>query len=368
MAPRSIFISAGDPSGDNACSHLITSLKQSYPDLELRGLGGVRMKQLGQKQLADSEQLAVLGFWEVAKRFLFFRQLLNDCVREIEQSRPAVVVLADYPGFNLRLAKRIQGFGIPVVYYISPQIWAWKKNRIHQIKQIVDLTLLILPFETGIYEAYDAPHRMVGHYLLEDIPREYINSPPPENAQIAILPGSRPQEVERMLEPMLHAVKIMQETLDISAVVAGVRGAHDYESAIAKTGVKNVTVEYGNSRRVVHDSRFVLCASGTATLECGLIGRPMVVIYRTGCITYQIARRLVKLDRIALVNLVLNEMAVPELIQDDASPERIAHEALKLIQNRDRFDAMTTRLKLVSERLGGPGASRRAADAIGAFL
>lgn len=368
MGQRSIFISAGDPSGDNACSHLITSLKQRFPDLELFGLGGPRMKKLGQRQLARSEDLAVLGFWEVAKRFMYFRRLLNDCVRQIESERPALVLLADYPGFNLRLAERLQGFGIPVIYYISPQIWAWKKDRIYQIKRTVDLMLLILPFENEIYEKHDVPYRMVGHYLLEDIPREFINSTPPDNNQIALLPGSRPQEVERMLGPMLGAVKKMQVSRELAAVVAGVRGVHDYESAIENSGVKNVSVQYGNARQVICDSRIAIVASGTATLECGLIGRPMVVVYRTGWVTYQIARRLVKLDKIALVNLVLDEKVVPELIQNDACPEKIAGETLAILSNVDQFDRTVSRLRLVSERLGGPGASRRAAEAIGAFL
>lgn len=368
MGPRSIFISAGDPSGDNACGQLIASLQQTFPDLELFGLGGPRMKKLGQRQLAEAGDLAVLGFWEVAKRFFYFRGLLNNCVWQIEENRPAVVLLVDYPGFNLRLARKIQGFGIPVVYYISPQIWAWKKDRIHLIKRTVDLMLLILPFESEIYQEHELPHRMVGHYLLDDIPREYINSTPPENSQIALLPGSRPQEVERMLGPMLAAVKKMQASQELTAVVAGVRGVADYESAIKNSGVRKVVVEYGNTRQVIYESRLAICASGTATLECGLIGRPMVVVYRTGWITYQIAKRLVKLDTIALVNLVLGEKAVPELIQNEACPKRIAEEALLFLSDRSRFDRTVAVLELVSERLGGPGASRRAAEAIGAFL
>jgi lipid-A-disaccharide synthase len=209
---------------------------------------------------------------------------------------------------------------------------------------------------------------MVGHYLLEDIPSELINSTPPDNNRIALLPGSRPQEVERMLLPMLGAVKLLQMGNDISAVIAGVRGVYDYDEAIRVAGVKKVTVEYGQPRQVVAGSRLVVCKSGTGTLECGLIGRPTVVIYKTGWITYQIAKRVVKLNMIALVNLVLGSKVAPELIQEEASPDGIANTVESVLSSPTRYNEMLTQFRQVSDRLGGVGASRRAAEAIGAFL
>ncbi len=364
MGQTTCFFSAGDPSGDNASYYLIKELRALKPELKLSGLGGPRMKKLGQVQLADPADLAVLGFWEVAKRFFFFKRLLKKCIEEIEQTKPNVIILVDYPGFNLRLAKAIKHLNIPIVYYISPQIWAWKKNRIYQIKKNIDLMLLILPFETDIYEQHNMTHEMIGHYLLEEIPDEYISSSSPENRQIALLPGSRGQELERMFKTMLDSVELMQQDSEVTAVVAAVRGLYDYEAAVKASGAKNVAIVYNDARRVVYESELVLTASGTATLECGLIGRPMVVVYKTGWITYQIAKRLVTLKNIALVNLVLGESILPELIQGAANPEQIVSELKRFLNDKEYYKDTIERLTNLPDILGGTGASKRAAEAI----
>ncbi|MBD3401721.1 lipid-A-disaccharide synthase, partial [candidate division GN15 bacterium] len=201
MSVPEIFVSAGDPSADIATARLITALKVTAPELQLFGLGGPRLAQRGQEQLARATDLAVLGFWEVARRAGFFRRLLRQCEQEITRRRPRCILLVDYPGFNLRLAARVKKLGIPIIYYISPQVWAWHKKRIHRIKELVDRMLLILPFEQELYARHGIPHEMVGHYLVEDVPHEYIASDPPGSGQLALLPGSRTQEIERMLAP-----------------------------------------------------------------------------------------------------------------------------------------------------------------------
>lgn len=370
MKKTGLFLSVGDPSGDNAAGRLVLALNKIAPGTEIFGLGGENLKALGQRQLARGSDLAVLGFWEVARRFSFFRRLLNQCVNEIADKRPAAVVLVDYPGFNLRLAKRIKPLGIPIIYYISPQVWAWGKKRLADISELVDLMIVILPFEKDLYDRHKINNEFVGHYLLEDISDEYIQSEVPQSGKdiLALLPGSRPQEIQRMLAPMLASARIFNRNHGTRAVVAAIEGVFDYEAALRPFADDNISVVYNNPRRVIYDSRVVLTASGTATLESGIIGRPMVVIYKTGFITYQIARRLVKLDKIGLVNLVMGEKVVPELIQHEANPKKIASELDKFIMQSSYCDEVTTKLRRVPEVLGGKGASERTARLLVEYL
>jgi lipid-A-disaccharide synthase len=363
-----IFISAGDPSGDIAAGRLAAVLRGRFSGAAFSGLGGDRLSVLGQEQLASGRDLAVLGFWEVARRFRFFQKLMARCVKEIEQRRPKVIVLVDYPGFNLRLAARIKHLGIPIVYYIAPQVWAWGHKRVHEIKKFVDLLLVILPFEEQFFSDHGVPAKFIGHYLLEDIDPAYIGSPIPKNGKIALLPGSRSQEVQRMLVPMLDAASRYLKAHGGSAVVAAVRGAYDYEKVCAQYQSAGIEIGYDRSREILYDSDLAVVASGTATLEAGIIGRPMVIVYKTGTITYQIARRVIKLDKIGLVNLVLGDQVVPELIQSQASPESIAGELGRYQADHKHRDQVLRKLQQVPSKLGGPGASERAADEIGRYL
>ncbi|MBU0983161.1 MAG: lipid-A-disaccharide synthase [candidate division Zixibacteria bacterium] len=361
-----LFVSAGDPSGDNATSRAMARLKEIRPGLKLVGLGGPRLQALGQEQLADPADLAVLGFWEVAKRYFYFRNLFNRCLDEIKDRRPKAILLVDYPGFNLRLAKRIRPLGIPIIYYISPQVWAWGKRRIKDIRACVDRMLVILPFEERFYRDHGVSCDFVGHYLLEDIPPEYVATTPPDNGQLALLPGSRPQEVARMLPTMLRTARLMRDRHGSRSVVAAIRGVYDYEAALA--GDDRIELVYNDARKVVYESDIVLTASGTATLETGIIGRPMVIVYRTGFITYHIAKRLVKLDTIGLINLVLDQKVVPELIQHEANPQAIATELSRFVTDPAYAERTYRRLHDVPEVLGGGGAAERTAEVIGSYL
>ncbi|MFH2049007.1 MAG: lipid-A-disaccharide synthase [bacterium] len=364
-------MSAGDPSGDNAISLVMKSLLQKKPDTKFFGLGHDKLKALGQEQFVNGSRLAVLGFWEVFKQVLFFKKLMKQCASEIEKRHPKAVILVDYPGFNLRLAKRIKKLGIPIIYYISPQVWAWGKGRVQEIKELVDLLLVILPFEHDFFNGHNIKNEFVGHYLLEDIPSEYISSHPIlENRQglLCVLPGSRNQEVKRMLPPMLKAASMFTNKYNAKAVVAGIRGIYDYETALQPYKNDNIEVVYDKPRECIYKSNLLLTASGTATLETGIIARPMVVVYKTGFITYQIARRLVSLKNIALVNLVLNDNVVPELIQTEASPENMFKELSKFMDDSQYYKSVHEKLLRVSSTLGGTGSSERAADAILNFI
>ena len=364
MSAPTFFLSAGDPSGDNAAARLTDQLRKKVPDLTLFGLGGSRLRTLGQEQLADPGDLAVLGFWEVARHFRFFQKLLRRCADEIRLRRPNCLILVDYPGVNLRLARMVRPLGIPIIYYISPQVWAWGHRRLGLIRECVDLMLSILPFEQQFYKDNGVESCFVGHYLLEDIPADLIASEPPTDGGLALLPGSRRQEIERMLPAMLETACRFNSKLGTRAVVAGVRDSYGYESLIRKYQADGVTVAYDDARKVVHDSSLVLTASGTATLETAVIGRPMVVLYKTGFVTYLIAKHLIKIDKIALVNLVLNDKVVPELIQGEASPDKMLAELEKLYNDESHYEAIRTRLNEVPSLLGGTGASERAAQMI----
>ena len=369
----SLFVSAGDPSGDNAASRLLVHLKESTINFQLFGLGGDRLRKLGQVQLADSSDLAVLGFWEVAKQYFFFRSLFKRCLREIKSRRPKIVLLVDYPGFNLRLAAKVKRLGIPVLYYITPQVWAWGKGRVEQIRKNVDRVLTILPFEKEFFAKHNIASDFVGHYLLEDIQSEFIGSQPPpsEAAMVALLPGSRRQEVERMLPQMAIAGQKFTEKYGTKVLVAGVKAVDEqfsYRACLQRSGADRVEVVFDDSRRLLFECSLAVVASGTATLEAGIIGRPMVIIYKTGGLTYQIAKRLVKLPMIGLINLVLNERVVPELIQAEASAEKIFAEIEKLWLDSANYEIVAEKLRSVKDRLGGEGSSLRAAAIVKEYL
>ncbi|UCD94340.1 MAG: lipid-A-disaccharide synthase [Candidatus Zixiibacteriota bacterium] len=359
-----IFISAGDPSGDVAGSHLLEKLKLGSENISFFGLGGRRMNAAGQAQLVDGSKLAVLGFWEVARKYFFFKKLLSQTVKLIIERKPKAIILIDYPGFNLRLAEKVKSLGIPIIYYISPQIWAWGAKRIGQIKRLVDLMLLILPFEKKIYDEAGVSNRLVGHYLLDDIDPRFIKAPyNPKSDLIVLMPGSRPQEVQRMLPVLLRAAGIISRSGKWRFAVAAVEGGVDYPSIMINSSMDAELVT-GRTRELIAESRLVITSSGTATLETGIIGRPMVVIYRTGLLTYLIARRLVTLDMIALVNVTAGRKVVPELIQHDATPKKIADAAGGFLEDDSLSLAVVGELNKTADRLGGPGGSGRAANAI----
>ncbi len=363
-----IFISAGDPSGDIAGSLLLKQLQKHNNSFDFFGLGGPRMCALGQKQPVDGKELAVLGFWEVAKRFFFFKKLINDVVISIKEKKPKVIILIDYPGFNLRLAQKIKNLNIPIVYYISPQIWAWHSKRIIKLKQLIDFMLLILPFESKIFDDAGMKNRFVGHYLFDDIDVKYIKADyNMESNLILLMPGSRPQEVQRMLPTMIKTAENLSKNGNWKFVIAGVGGDIDYFSYIKGSTVP-INIIFGHTRELIADSRLVVTSSGTATLETGIIGRPMVVIYKTGWLTYQIARRLVKLDKIALINIVGGKKIVPELIQNDASPTKIKQAADLFLNNNQLVIETVGELNKTTDKLGGAGTSERAAETIMGFI
>jgi lipid-A-disaccharide synthase len=366
----SIFISAGDPSADLPGKNLIDEIMRLCPDIEIVGLGGPQMQAAGLSPLADHRDLAILGFWEVLPKFLFFRKLIKRAIGIISERRPRAIILIDYPGFNLRLARKVKSLGIPIIYYISPQVWAWGGRRISAIRETVDRMLVIFPFEEEFYRGHSIEAEFVGHPIVDrfqSIPDKEtcrakvgING----NPLIALLPGSRLQEVKRMLPAMADAAEIIRGKANSAAfVVAGVAniGEDVYKGIIAR---RNIEVRFGETPEIINGADFVIASSGTATIETAYFATPMVVMYKTGFMTYQIARRLIKLDAIGMVNIVAGRKIVPELIQGEADGQTIAQHALAILDDRKRYDRMTADLMEVRNKLGEGEAARRAVEAI----
>jgi lipid-A-disaccharide synthase len=366
----SIFISAGDPSADFPGKNLIDDILRRCPGLDIFGLGGPQMQNAGLSPLADHRDLAILGFWEVLPKFAFFRTLMKKAVASITERRPRVIILMDYPGFNLRLARKVKPLGIPIIYYISPQVWAWGGRRLSSIRETVDRMLVIFPFEVEFYRQHGIEAEFVGHPIVDrfqSVPdkrtcRDEIRFD--GNPLIALLPGSRVQEVKRMLPAMADAAENIKSKLSSATfVVAGVTnvGSNIYDGIV---GGRDIDVRYGETPEIINGADFVIASSGTATIETAYFATPMVVVYKTGFLTYQIARRLIKLDAIGMVNIVADRKIVPELIQGGANGSAIAKSALDILSDSSRLKAMTADLTEVRQKLGEGDAARRAVDAI----
>jgi len=367
----SIFISAGDPSADYPGRLLIEEISAACPTLEFIGLGGPQMQAAGLRTIADHTRLAILGFREVLPKIFYFFRLLGKAERVIREQKPQAVILLDYPGFNLRLARRAKRLGVPVIYYISPQLWAWGGNRIKAVRRYVDLMLVLFPFEEEFYRKQNIPVRLVGHPIVD----RFRNLPARSDCRrllgiekdrpaVALLPGSRPQEVKRMLRVMIKAAALMKAHLPSARfVVAAVEDIPDdvYRHLI---GAEKVEIVTGRTPEIIRAADLAIIASGTATVEAAWLGTPMVVVYKTGWVTYQIARRLIKLDCIGMVNIIAGRRIVPELIQHRATPQCIAQAALEILSSAERMEQMRNGLLAVQTNLGSGGAGRQAFEAI----
>jgi len=368
----SIFISAGDPSADIPGKNLIAEMLRPCPALTVFGLGGPHMQGAGLEPLADHKKLAVMGFWEIIPNIVFFRNLLDRCANEIRRRRPRAVVLIDYPGFNLRLAKKLKDMDVPVIYYISPQIWAWGGRRIELIRETIDRLLVIFPFEVEFYKKKGIDARFVGHPIAET----YRDFPDKQTCRrsigvsdqtplIALLPGSRSQEVSRMLPAMMDAADDMIRYVDrVAFVVAGVDSI-ERETYDRIIGRRDIPLFVHRTPELINGADLVITSSGTATIEAAYFTTPMVVVYKTGFLTYRIAKRLIRLDSIGMVNIVAGRNVAPELIQGRANGRTIAREAIAIMRNRERYESIVKELATVRDRLGQGDAARQAVNAIG---
>jgi lipid-A-disaccharide synthase len=366
-----LLLSCGEPSGDVYAAALVRELRALVPCADVFGQGGPAFAAAGGRVLEDFSQLTVTGLTEAIAKIpesLARIRRLADAARE---NRPQALVVIDFPDFNLRLAPAVHKLGIPVIYYVSPQIWAWRPGRIKAIRRTAKRVLVIFPFEQEIYARAGVPAEFVGHPLIDLIgaqpPRELFVREAglePSRTVIALLPGSRTNEVHRILPVLAAAVpRIRAAVPDAQFVIARAPGLSDELFAPVRA-IAGCAIVTGQTDAVLAASDLALTASGTATVQTALHDTPMVVVYKLSPLTYKVGRPLVKLDTFAMVNLIAGERIVPELIQDDCTPETVAREAIALLTNDVRRDEMRRGLARVREKLGGPGASRRAAEAI----
>ena len=374
---RRVFVVAGETSGDRHAAALVSELRRRDASLQFTGLGGPQMQAAGVELLEDLTRYAVVGLVEVLTHLATFRRIFRTACRALDEQRPDLVILVDYPGFNLCLAHEAKRRGLRVVYYVSPQLWAWGAGRMPAIKRDVALMLVFFPFEESMYHEAGVPVRWVGHPLLDAV--RVTRSRPevlaahqlsPTRPVIGLLPGSRAQEVTGLL-PILGSAadQLARQIPGAQFVLMSAPGlAPDlYQRALARTRAPMTTPAHWD-HDLLAACDLVLVASGTATLECALLERPMVIVYKTNPLTWWLGRRLVTLPYIGLVNVVAGRPLVPECLQGDATPTRIAEEALKILRSDQGRQGLQAGFRDVRNRLGAPGASARAADAILAVM
>jgi len=367
---------AGEASGDAHGGKLAAALLARRPDLVLEGVGGAAMEKAGVRLRHDIRHLGVVGVVEVLSQWRAIWRAYGDVRRRLRADPPHAVVLIDYPDFNLRVARAAKRAGIPVLYYVSPQIWAWRPGRMRQIKQCVDLMLVLFRFEEDLYRRAGVACRWVGHPLLDEAMSDgeqaaFLRRHRLDTGQtvLALLPGSRAQEVARLLPTMLEAARALHgagvaQRILIAAAPSVDAGPIDALVDRAGTVASAVTVVRGEAAAVLRASRAAVVASGTATLQAAVIGTPLVMVYRVSPLTAWIGRRLITIPHLALVNVVAGRRVVPELVQEAMTSEAVAHEAGRLLSDPAARDAMRRDLAAVRAALGEPGASGRAADAV----
>lgn len=366
-----ILLSCGEPSGDLYAGALVRALRRADPSVEVFGMGGAHMAEAGAELLVDYRGLAVTGLTEVVTALPRLLRTLRTLVDAARDRRPDVLVVIDYPDFNFRLMQAVKALGIPVVYYISPQLWAWRAGRMRTMQAVVDRVLPIFPFEEALYRKAGVDVQFVGHPLLEltttTAPREALRAEwgiGPDQALVALLPGSRGNEL-KALAPVLAEARdrIRQQRPSVRFVVA--RAPHVTDAWLAPlTADPGTLVVADRTDDVLAACDVVLTASGTATVQAAIHGAPMVVLYRLSALTYRLFKPLGRVDMYAMVNLISGRRIVRELIQDECRAEAAADEALRLLTDRDYRAQMVRDLAAVREALGGPGASDRAAAAI----
>lgn len=371
--PPRILVVAGEASGDTHAAELVAALRARRPDLTFFGMGGARLAAQGVELLFDAREVSVMGITEVLPRIPRILQILKGLAEASAERRPDVAILVDIPDFNLRLAKKLKALGIPVAYYVSPMIWAWRRGRVRTIKRLVDRMLCILPFEEDFYREAGVSARYVGSPVVEQVPapdtatafRERLGLAK-DAPTLALLPGSRMGEIRRLLPDMVEAAKRLSAERPGLQVVVPVAPTIDREEITSRfegSGVTPILVE-GRAPEVVGASDAAVVASGTAVLEAGLMQRPLVVVYRVSLITYWVGRLMLKVAFVSLINLLAGRRVVPELLQGEMTPERIAEEVRRVWIPGAPREEMLQGLAEMRGRLGETGAATRAAESV----
>ena len=362
---------AGEASGDLHGSGVVRALKERLPAVEVFGIGGDNMKREGMELLQHISGLSFMGFVEVVRNLRKISALEQEMHAVLVVRKPDVVVLIDYPGFNLRFARRVKKLGIPVLYYISPQVWAWNKGRVKKMKHLVDRMKVVFPFEVEIYRKEGIDVEFVGHPIVERIGSsttrdEFLRARDLDLSKklVGLFPGSRLQEIERIYPVMLETAVELQRKFDVQiAVGVAPNLGKGVLREFAPEGSSVVMVENATYDLMCHADAAIV-TSGTATLETGWFGTPMVVVYRTSPITFFIGRLLVDVPSIGLVNIVAGKKVVPEFIQHEMRTDKLVQAVGKILSDENVAREMRNGLSVIKAKLGGPGASARVADGI----
>ncbi|MDD2501116.1 MAG: lipid-A-disaccharide synthase [Geobacter sp.] len=368
-----VMIVAGEASGDIYGAGLVRAVQAADPAFSFFGIGGPRMREAGCETLVDSADMAVVGLVEVLKHFDVIASAFLKLKKILLENPPDLLILIDYPGFNLRLAKIAKRAGVNVLYYISPQIWAWRQGRVKKIKRLVDHMAVILPFEAQFYEKAGVPVSFVGHPMA-DLVKVSLNRDQaaasfhlePARQVVGLFPGSRRSEVTRLLPTIIDAARLLHQRYpSIQFVLPLASTLTDGDLAPWLEGCElPITVTRERIHDLMQACDAVISVSGTVTLEIALVGTPLVIIYKLSPLTFQLAKRLVKVEHIGLCNIVAGDTVARELIQDDASPEQIAAEIGHLLSDVQYYGDMKQKLSHVRERLGGGGADQRMAGLV----
>ena len=370
--PR-LYLVAGEVSGDRLAADLVRALKKRNAQLEVFGVGGPMLRAAGQEQSFDLARHAVVGLTDVLRNLPKFLGFFRQVKAEILRLKPDVVVLVDYPGFNLRLAQALHRSNPSpaIVYYVSPQVWAWKAGRARTMERILERLLVIFPFEVEWF-AHRTPGlkvKWVGHPLADRWIEQGKPVTPEENPCVALLPGSRPVEIARHWPVLLEtAARIAREQRNVRFVTLAtgpeMRQQLEEEWARHPTSGVSLDIVSGQPLTLLNRCTMAIVASGTATLECAMAGLPMLVIYKTSWFTYLLGRMLVKLPYLSMVNVLAGEKVVPEFLQSAATPQRLTTAALQILRNPRGTEKMARRIQEVAAKLGGPGAAERAAEEV----
>ena len=351
----SLFISAGEFSGDQHGADVARLLKKSEPSMALFGLGGDALKAAGVTLVEHNNRLAFMGLGEVMRNYYFLKKVMKRILNEVDLRKPEAALLIDYPGFNMRLARALKKRGIKVYYYISPKFWAWNRRRLKALRATVDQMLVIFPFEVALLQEQSISARYVGNPLVEQVqraqaaPREFV--PWDEGKRIALLPGSRKQEVERILPVLAEAAIRIERRIKCTCVIA-VPSLYIAEVIHRMDLPGEIKIMIGHTPAVVEQADAAWVASGTATLEAALLNTPHVLVYRTGALTYRFAKAVLDISYVGLVNLLANHEVCPELIQEEAYPEALIDRLLPLLEEGAPRRQMLEGFELIRETLG----------------
>ena len=369
---NNILIITGEPSGDMRGAELLKELKPLVSNISFWGIGGDRLEAEGLELIEHVRNLSIVGVWEALKSIGTIRSQYKKCVENICRRKPTAVILVDYPGFNLRIAKYLHKHNIPVIYYIIPQVWAWGEGRVTQLKRYTDKILVLFEFEKRFLEKHNITSDFVGHPIVDlkvDCTR---NAEKHEGLTVALLPGSRESEIKNLFPDMLQSARILHTYYGgkINFIVAensNLDGALYDELLSGYTDLEIRRVK-DNAPQALADSNFALITSGTATLESAITQTPSLLLYRTAPLTAFLFYTFLKLPYVGLVNIIAGKEVAPELLQKDVTPEKISEKALEMLTNESRMEQAQKDLKKVKESLGKVGAAKRTAISIAAFL